>query len=107
VLDDVGNARGGVRTPAVDAPTAVLRGDTDPDAPALCQLFGSTLPLAAEVLRWLYPDRDTYLAAYAEATDAAIDTGFVLPEDREAVLAEARADLVDTAHGPSGSYANR
>ena len=32
VLDDDGNARGGVRTPCVDAPTSVLRGDTDPDA---------------------------------------------------------------------------
>ena len=51
VLDEVGNARGGVRTPAVDAPVALLRGDTDPGAPVICQLFGSTLPLDADVLR--------------------------------------------------------
>jgi hypothetical protein len=94
VVDDVGNARGGVRTPAVEAPTAVLRGDTDPGAPVICQLFGSTLPLDDDLLRHLYADRDEYLKAYAEATDLAIEDGFVLPEDREAVLAEARPDLI-------------
>ena len=94
VLDEVGNARGGVRTPCVDAPTSILRGDTDPDAPVICQLFGSTLPLDAAVLRGLYADRDAYLAAYAAATDAAIAAGFVLAEDRDAVLAEARPDLI-------------
>jgi len=99
--DEVGNTRGGVRTPAVDAPVALLRGDTDPDAPVICQLFGSTLPLGDAVLRGLYADRDAYLAAYAAATDAAIDAGFVLPEDRAAVLAEARPDLVEAVHrGP-------
>ena len=35
-----GNARGGVRTPVVDAPVELLRGDTEPDASYLCQLFG-------------------------------------------------------------------
>lgn len=94
VVDDVGNARGGVRTPAVEAPTAILRGDTEPDAPVICQLFGSTLPLAPDVIGWLYSSRDEYLGAYAEATDLAIADGFVLAEDREAVLAEARPDLV-------------
>lgn len=107
VLDDVGNARGGVRTPAVDAPVALLRGDTEPGAPVICQLFGSTIPLDAGALRDLYADREDYLTAYAAATDAAIAAGFVLLEDREAVLAEARPELVDAAHGPSGSYANR
>jgi hypothetical protein len=101
VVDDVGNARGGVRTPAVDAPTAVLRGDTEPGAPAVCQLFGSTLPLADDVLRWLYASLEDYLVAYEEAVDEAIAAGFVLREDRAAVLAEARPDLVEAAHrGP-------
>ena len=43
-------------------------------------------------LRELYADRDAYLAAYTAATDAAIAAGFVLPEDRDAVLAEARPE---------------
>ncbi|MBJ7357298.1 alpha/beta hydrolase domain-containing protein [Nocardioides sp.] len=101
VVDDVGNARGGVRTPAVDAPVSVLRGDTDPDAPVICQLFGSTLPLDDDVLRWLYSDRAAYLEAYEQATDEAVASGFVLAEDRDAVLAEARPELVEAAYrGP-------
>jgi hypothetical protein len=98
VVDDVGNARGGVRTPVVEAPTAVLRGGTDPDAPVICQLFGSTLTLDDVALRWLYSDRAAYLAAYEQATDEAIAAGFVLAEDREAVLAEARPEVVEAAH---------
>jgi hypothetical protein len=101
VLDEVGNTRGGVRTPAVDAPVALLRGDTDPDASVICQLFGSTVPLDPAALRQRYTDRDAYLAAYAAATDAAIGAGFVLADDRDALLAEARPDVVEAAHrGP-------
>lgn len=94
VVDDVGNARGGVRTPAVDAPTAVLRGDTEPDASPICQLFGSTLPMSEETLRWLYASRHDYLDSYRGYTDEAIADGFMLGEDREAILAEARPDLI-------------
>ncbi len=90
VRDEVGNAEGGVRTPCVEAPVEVYRGDTDAGAPYLCQLFGSTLPMDPELLRRLWPDRATYLAAYERATDAAIAAGFVLPEDRAELLAEAR-----------------
>ena len=60
----------------------------------ICQLFGSTLPLDESVLRGLYADRDAYLSAYETATDAAIAVGFVLAEDRDAVLAESRPDLI-------------
>ena len=94
VRDEAGNTPGGVRTPVVDAPVEVLRGDTEPEASYLCQLFGSTLPMDSDLIRARYADRAGYLAAYAAATDAAIAAGFVLPEDREAVLAEARPDLV-------------
>ena len=89
-LDGNGNALGGVRTPVVDAPVEVLSGLSGPDAPLLCRLFGSTTPLPPQRLAELYPTRADYLAAYEQATDRAIARGFVLPEDRAAVLAEAR-----------------
>lgn len=92
--DRSGNAIGGVRTPVVDAPVEVLSGRTTPGASLICQLFGSTTPLAPARLEELYESREDYLAAYAEATDAAIGAGFVLAEDRGAILAEARPDLV-------------
>ncbi|MDN4174215.1 alpha/beta hydrolase domain-containing protein [Nocardioides sp. SOB77] len=95
VLDGSGNARGGIRTPAVDAPTQVLAGDTEPGAPAICELFGSTLPLAPGRVAELYADVASYLQAYERATDAAIAAGFVLADDRDELLAEARPDLVE------------
>ena len=76
----------------------MLRGDTEEGASYLCQLFGSTLPMDPDLIRSRYADRAAYLAAYEEATDAAIAAGFVLAEDREEILAEARPDLVDEAH---------
>jgi len=94
VLDDSGNARGGVRTPVGDAPVELLRGDTEAGAPPICHLFGSTLPMDPVRIRELYDGPEAYLAAYRAATDDAIAAGFVLPEDRDAVLAEARPDLV-------------
>jgi hypothetical protein len=99
VHDGAGNTRGGVRTPVVDAPVELLRGDTQAEASYLCQLFGSTLPMEPDGIRARYADRDGYLAAYERATDAAIAAGFVLPEDRDEVLAEARPELVDAAYG--------
>ena len=93
-LDEVGNVVGGVRTPVVDAPVEVLSGYAAPDASPICALFGRTLPLPASVLAARWPSREAYLAAYAAATDAAIAAGFVLAEDRDAVLAEARPDLL-------------
>jgi hypothetical protein len=98
VRDEAGNTRGGVRTPAVDVPVELLRGDTAPGASYLCQLFGSTLPMDPASIRARYADRDDYLAAYERATDAAVAAGFVLPEDRDDVLAEARPELVDAAY---------
>ncbi|GAA4699263.1 alpha/beta hydrolase domain-containing protein [Nocardioides conyzicola] len=88
VLDPVGNVVGGVRTPVVDAPADVLSGYAAPGASPICALFGRTLPLPHPI----WSSHDDYLTAYAAATDAAISAGFVLAEDRDAVLAEARPD---------------
>jgi hypothetical protein len=78
----------------VDAPVQVLSGSAAPGASLICSLFGRTLPMDPARISSLYGSRDDYLAAYETATDAAIAAGFVLPEDRDAVLAEARPDLV-------------
>jgi hypothetical protein len=93
-LDDLGNVVGGVRTPCVDVPAEVLSGFAAPGANRVCLLFGQTRPVAAEELRRRYPDVDAYLTAYAAATDAAIAEGFVLAEDRDEVLTDARRELI-------------
>lgn len=95
VLDVVGNATDGVRTPCVDAPTQVLSGVvTGDDVPRICVLFGSTTPIPAEQLRERYRDVDDYLAQYTEATDRMIADGFATAEDRDELLADARPDLI-------------
>jgi len=92
--DEDGNALGGIRSPHVDVPVAALSGEPRPGADVICSLMGSTEPLPEARLRERHGDRAGYLAAYEQAADAAIAAGFVLPEDRGAVLAEARPDAV-------------
>ncbi len=85
--DDDGIAKGGVRTPPVDVPVVTLSGDPGPSASMLCLLLGSTTPLSAERLGALYASKTEYLDRYRARTDEAIERGFVLEEDRDALLA--------------------
>lgn len=77
---------GGIRTPPVDVPVAVLSGEPPPNPDLLCLLVGSTRPLPAERLAERYPTRADYEVRYRAAAEAAVDAGFVLPEDRDALL---------------------
>jgi hypothetical protein len=86
--DEAGNALGGLRTPLVDVPVAALSGEGPPGKP-LGWLVGQTVPLPAGELLRRYGDHTTYLAAFTESLDAAIAAGFVLPEDRDALLRQA------------------
>jgi hypothetical protein len=88
-LDDLGIATGGIRTPAVDAPVDILSGMPGPDTSIICILFGTTTPLDEAALAGRYDSRDQYTADYEAATDAMIEAGFALDDDREQILAEA------------------
>ena len=85
--DADGIALGGIRTPPVDVPVAVLSGVPGPKPDLLCLLLGSTTPLPAERLAELYASRADYEQRYDAAADQVIEAGFVLPEDRDALLA--------------------
>ncbi len=84
--DEAGNALGGVRTPLVDVPVAALSGEGPPGQP-LSWLVGQTVPLPADELVRRYGDHQGYLAAFTDSLDATIAAGFVLPEDRDELLA--------------------
>jgi hypothetical protein len=85
-LDEVGNALGGVRTPWVDVPNAVLSG-LGQSGQSFAVLFGRTVPFDEPRLRALYPGgRDEYLARFESALDAAIDAGSLLEQDRAEIL---------------------
>ncbi|MFR9805012.1 alpha/beta hydrolase domain-containing protein [Pseudonocardia sp. RS010] len=81
VTDEAGIARGGIRTPWVDVPMAVLSGlgaGTDP----MAFLFGTTRPFEPAELSERYPGgRDEFVARFASAADDAAAAGFLLRED--------------------------
>jgi hypothetical protein len=91
VTDDLGIARGGIRTPHVDVPTAVLSG-LNTGGSAIAFLSGSTTPFDEAQLAALYPSRADYLARFDAATDAAVAAGFVLAADADEIKAIAAAN---------------
>jgi len=95
--DDIGIARGGIRTPWVDAPSAVLSGDS-PGGAGFLFLFGQTRILDNATLARLYPGGpDEHRHRFEAATAAAVGAGYLLPADASEIDALA-------AHGrqPSG-----
>ncbi|HMD46832.1 MAG TPA: alpha/beta hydrolase domain-containing protein [Acidimicrobiales bacterium] len=91
VRDDLGNALGGVRTPAVDTPVATLSGAAPASTATICALFGSATPFDATTLVRLYHDKAGYLADFERSLAGAISRGYLLAADRGALLAQARA----------------
>jgi Alpha/beta hydrolase domain len=85
VRDADGNALGGVRTPAVDAPVSSLTGAGNPSS-IFCSLFGQEHPLSPERLAQLYPTHADYVAAVTASADAALDAGFLLEADHAAII---------------------
>lgn len=84
-LDANGNVRGGIRTPAVDAPVAKLNGLGQTGA-QFCFLFGTTTPLTHEQLVALYADHNGFARAWSRATLRAFIGGFLRPEDASHIL---------------------
>jgi hypothetical protein len=86
VLDDLGNVRGGVRTPYVDAPVAILSGEGQPrDGSGFCFLSGTTYLFDASTLGSLYADNAAYIDAVNHSADDAVSKGFLIPEDAELI----------------------
>ena len=90
VLDQVGNVRGGVRTPAVDAPTSILSGIGPTGASTTCRLFGSSKHLGARQLVRLYGTEPAFLSAVRASLGRAVGDGYVLRPDRGGILRDAR-----------------
>jgi alpha/beta hydrolase family protein len=86
VRDEWGNARGGVRSPYVDVPTARY-------APAhyVRNLIGIDAPFQADRLKEIYGTRDEYLARFDAATDRAVTEGWLLAEDAQQLKQEEAA----------------
>jgi hypothetical protein len=91
-LDEHGNARGGIRTPHVDVPTAVLSGLGNGGAD-IAFLTGRTEPFARERLVELYGTREAYLERFRASAEATAAAGFFVPEDLEEIVGIAERNV--------------
>ena len=107
-LDEHGNARGGIRNPYVDVPTAKLGVRNEAAEPLvanpsawiashggakaaaqMCGLAGYQIPLVPDQLRKLYANTKTYQDRVRQRLDELEKAGWSLPVYREAILADA------------------
>jgi hypothetical protein len=82
VLDAKGNVTGGIRTPHVDVPVAILSG-LGQTGSAFCGLFGTTVtPPPAEFASWALPNgRAAFDTAWIASLDDAVAKGNILEAD--------------------------
>jgi hypothetical protein len=83
--DDVGNARGGIRLPELQVPTATYQGVAM--GTGRLPLFGAARPLSPDQLRARYRSRTEYERGWNAAVDALVTTGALRPEDADAMRA--------------------
>jgi len=82
-------AEGGVRSPWVDVPTAVLLGVGNAGSP-VAGMVGLGKPFDAATLQRLYPGgKGEYLKKFEASLDRTIAAGFILPDDKAEILAVA------------------
>ena len=100
VRDGFGNAKGGVRLPEVEAPTATIDGTRNdvakPTAGAqnFCFLFGRTVPFEREKLVSLYPSHDAFVKRFTAAVDALVKSGYLLAPEAEEARKAARESQI-------------
>jgi hypothetical protein len=91
VLDEHGLTRGGIRTPWVDVPIARTSGIGGEES-VMSWIFGSGELFDAATVQRLYPGGlADYLDRFTASLDASIQSGFLLPADREEILQLAAA----------------
>jgi hypothetical protein len=89
--DEHGIATGGIRTPWVDVPTAVMSG-LGQGGESFAFLFGTTEPFDERKLASLYPGGpNEYQQRFGASLDATIAAGFLLAEDKEEIVELAAA----------------
>lgn len=108
VLDEVGNARGGIRNPYVDVPTAKIIAGNVGTAPApqgppaagqiprmgpslLCNLSAYVEPLSAAQLKARYGTPANYVRQFEAKLNEAEKAGWSLPVFHDLIMADAKA----------------
>lgn len=83
VVDEHGNALGGVRTPWVDVPIATYHPSSTPDS---CRLQGHRVPFTPERPAGLYPDHGYYVRAFMAQTQRLVHERWLTPADADAAI---------------------
>jgi hypothetical protein len=85
VRDEYGNAKGGIRSPYVDVPTAhYIASAPDPDGNnRVRRMLGLQEPFPTEKLVKLYKTRDNYLRLFDAGIDKMVSGGWLLAEDAQ------------------------
>jgi hypothetical protein len=101
VRDAFGNAKGGIRLPQVEVPTATLDGRINSPAkpPAsgtqnFCSLFGATVPFSPERLKELYPTHERFVSRFGTSTKALVQQGYWLEPEAEQARRAADASSI-------------
>ncbi|MEX1217749.1 MAG: alpha/beta hydrolase domain-containing protein [Acidimicrobiales bacterium] len=92
-VDELGIAKGGIRTPHVDVPIAVLTG-LGQKGNAFCQLFGGTVPLTQPALQARYGTHNDFVAKFSESAKNAVSANAILKDDLDHLIAAAKASSV-------------
>lgn len=95
--DAIGNARGGIRLPELEAPTAILDGrrndvaQASPGGQNFCFLFGHTMLIDERMMKSMYPSHDAFVRKFDGAVDTIVRDGYWLKPEGEAAKAAAAA----------------
>ncbi|MEJ0066353.1 MAG: alpha/beta hydrolase domain-containing protein [Caulobacteraceae bacterium] len=93
--DAAGQPIGGVRFPEDDAPVGKITVSLPPvgldSISDTCGNFAEWAPMSAAELKRAYGSQDAYLKRYESSLDRLIAAGYVLPEDKPAMLKRAAA----------------
>jgi hypothetical protein len=102
VRDARGNAKGGIRLPEVEAPTATIDGGANTmatEAPAgaarnFCFLFGRTKLFDAGTVKSLYPSHEAFVKPFSAAVDALVKDGYWLEPEGAAAKKAAQESSI-------------
>jgi hypothetical protein len=83
VTNSLGEAEGGIRTPQVAAPIAIVNGtgDTSSAGGGFYKLFGTTIPFSAARLAQLYPTHKDFVKKWDASVSSDVSKGYLLPAD--------------------------
>jgi predicted lipoprotein with Yx(FWY)xxD motif len=92
--DELGNAEGGIRTPALDAPLGAYYGSSTCAPGLLGFLGGQYVPFDGATLARLYPTHDDYVFRVTASAEKAVNDGFVLQDDADRLIGEAQTSTI-------------